>query len=274
MDLVDFSQERYEEIKADFQKIADKLNIPDIHFIPMSAKEGDNVVTRSETMTWYEGPTLLNLLETLKITSDKNYTDKRLPVQYVIRPLRDEYHDYRGYAGRVAGGVFKKGDKVAVMPSGIESTVKSVSIFDKNLEEAYPPLSVTIELEDDIDISRGDMIVDANNKTHCTQEMDLMITWMSEKPMTPGGKYILKHTSNEVKCKITNIKYRLDINKLEIMDEGVAFGLNDIGRISIKTTKPLNWDAYNRNRITGSLILIEEGTNNTVGAGMLVDPEE
>ncbi|ALO17130.1 sulfate adenylyltransferase subunit CysN [Salinivirga cyanobacteriivorans] len=274
MDLVDFSQERYEEIKADFQKVADKLNIPDIHFIPMSAKEGDNVVTRSETMTWYEGPTLLNLLETLKITSDKNYTDKRLPVQYVIRPLRDEYHDYRGYAGRVAGGVFKKGDKVAIMPSGIESTVKSVSIFDKELEEAYPPLSVAIELEDDIDISRGDMIVDANNKTHCTQEMDLMITWMSEKPMAPGGKYILKHTSNEVKCKITNIKYRLDINKLEIMDEGVAFGLNDIGRISIKTTKPLNWDAYNRNRITGSLILIEEGTNNTVGAGMLVDPEE
>ena len=274
MDLVDFSQERYEEIKADFQKVADKLNIPDIHFIPMSAKEGDNVVTRSETMTWYEGPTLLNLLETLKITSDKNYTDKRLPVQYVIRPLRDEYHDYRGYAGRVAGGVFKKGDKVAIMPSGIESTVKSVSIFDKELEEAYPPLSVAIELEDDIDISRGDMIVDANNKTHCTQEMDLMITWMSEKPMAPGGKYILKHTSNEVKCKITNIKYRLDINKLEIMDEGVAFGLNDIGRISIKTTKPLNWDAYNRNRITGSLILIEEGTNNTVGAGMLVDPEK
>ncbi len=274
MDLVDFSQERYEEIKADFQKVADKLNIPDINFIPMSAKDGDNVVTRSEKMTWYEGPTLLTLLETLKITSDKNYEDKRLPVQYVIRPLRDEFHDYRGYAGRVAGGVFRKGDKVAIMPSGIESKVKGISIYDKQLDEAYPPLSVAIELEDDIDISRGDMIVDANNKTHCTQEMDLMITWMSEKPMAPGGKYILKHTSNEVKCKITSIKYRLDINKLEIMDEGVAFGLNDIGRVSIKTTKPLNWDAYNRNRITGSLILIEEGTNDTVGAGMLIDPEK
>ncbi len=274
MDLVDFSQERYEEIKADFAEVSKKLDIPDIHFIPISAKDGDNVVKRSEKTPWYEGPTLLDLLETLKITSDKNYVDKRLPVQYVIRPQRDEYHDYRGYAGRVAGGVFKKGDKVAVLPSGIESKIKSITVLNGEIPEAYPPLSVALQLEDDIDISRGDMIVDAENRANCTQEMDMMLTWLSEKPMIPGGKYILKHTSNEAKCKITNIKYRLDINKLMIRDEGKAFELNDIGRISIKTTKPINWDSYKRNRITGSMILIEEGTNNTVGAGMLIDPKE
>lgn len=272
MDLVDYSQERYEEIKNDFLEISKKLNIPDMHFIPISAKNGDNVVTQSENMSWYTGSTLLYMLENIEITSDKNYIDKRLPVQYVIRPQSDKHHDFRGYAGRVAGGVFKKGDRIAVMPSGIESTVKSITVFNGELEEAYPPLAVAIELDTDVDISRGDMIVDANNKPHCTQEMDLMLTWMSEKPMMPGGKYIIKHTSNEVKCKITSIKYRLDINKLEIKDEGQPFELNDIGRISIKTTKPLNWDAYNDNRITGSLILIEEGTNNTVGAGMLIDP--
>lgn len=246
----------------------------DSHFIPISAKLGDNVVTQSEKMSWYTGPTLLHLLETIQITTDRNYTDKRLPVQYVIRPQKDEFHDFRGYAGRIAGGVFQKGDKVAVMPSGKESTVKSITVFNGELQEAFPPLAVAIELEDDIDISRGDMIVDVTNKPNCTQEMDLMLTWMSERPMMPGGKYILKHTTNEVKCKITDIKYRLDINKLEIKDEGKPLELNDIGRISIKTTKPLNWDAYTRNRITGSLILIEEGTNNTVGAGMLIEPGE
>lgn len=274
MDLVDFSEQRYEDIKKDFQEISKKLNVTDSHFIPISAKLGDNVVTQSEKMSWYTGPTLLHLLETIEITTDRNYTDKRLPVQYVIRPQKDEFHDFRGYAGRVAGGVFQKGDKVAVMPSGKESTVKSITVFNGELKEAFPPLAVAIELEDDIDISRGDMIVDATNKPNCTQEMDLMLTWMSERPMMPGGKYILKHTTNEVKCKITDIKYRLDINKLEIKDEGKPLELNDIGRISIKTTKPLNWDAYTRNRITGSLILIEEGTNNTVGAGMLIEPGE
>lgn len=274
MDLVDHSQERFEEIKADFEKIAEKLDISDIRFIPISAKDGDNVVEKSEKMTWYNGPTLLHLLETIEITSDKNYVDKRIPVQYVIRPLRDEYHDYRGYAGRVAGGIFKKGDEIAVLPSGLTSKVKSITDFEGEYEEAYPPMSVAIELEDDIDISRGDMIVDSENRPHATQEMDMMLNWMSEKPMTPGAKYIVKHTSSEVKCKITDIKYRLDINKLEIKDRGVAFELNDIGRITIKTTKPLFWDSYKKNRITGSLILIEEGTNNTVGAGMLIDPSE
>ncbi|MDA3867316.1 MAG: sulfate adenylyltransferase subunit CysN [Salinivirgaceae bacterium] len=272
MDLIDFSQEKYEEIKKDFNDVANKLNIPDIHFIPISAKDGDNVVNKSENTPWYEGPTLLHLLETITITSDRNYNDKRLPVQYVIRPQNDKYHDFRGYAGRVAGGVFKKGDKVAIMPSGIESTIKSIPTLNGELDSAFPPLSVVLELEDDIDISRGDMIVDAANKSYSTTEMDLMLTWMSERPMNPGGKYILKHTSNEVKCKISNIHYSLDINKLEIKDKGKAFQLNDIGRVSIKTTKPLNWDPYVKNRITGSLILIEEGTNNTVGAGMLIEP--
>lgn len=274
MDLVDFKEDIFKEIKADFEKIAEKLNIKDTRYIPMSAKLGDNVVNRSKTMSWYEGPTLLELLETIEITTDRNFDDKRLPVQYVVRPQNDKYHDFRGYAGRIAGGVFKKGDDVAVLPSGIKSKVKSLTVFNGTVDEAFPPLSITMELEDDIDISRGDMIVDAKNIPHQAKDMDIMITWLSAETMKPGGKYILRHTTNEVKCKIMDIKYRLDINKLEVKDKGIPMELNDIGRISIKTTSPLFFDSYNQNRQTGSVILIDEATNNTVGAGMLLAPEK
>ena len=212
MDLVDYSEEVFEKIKADLEAFASKLNVKDIRFIPISALHGDNVVNKSENMPWYQGETLLYLLENIHIGSDQNHIDCRFPVQYVIRPQSTEYHDYRGYAGRIAGGVFKPGDEVVVLPSGFSSKIKSIDTYDGPLDEAFAPMSVTLTLEDDIDISRGDMIVRPNNQPEISQDIDLMVCWLNEKPMHLGGKYAVKHTTNDVRCIIKDVKYKVNIN--------------------------------------------------------------
>ncbi len=271
MDLVDYSQEVFEKIKADIEAFASKLNVKDIQFIPISALKGDNVVNKSENMPWYQGTTLLYLLENIHIGSDQNHIDCRFPVQYVIRPQSTKWHDYRGYAGRIAGGVFKPGDEVVVLPSGFSSKIKSIDTYDGSLDEAFAPMSVTLTLEDDIDISRGDMIVRPNNQPEVSQDIDLMICWLNEKPMRLGGKYAVKHTTNDVRCIIKDVKYKVNINNLHRIEDDKTINMNDIARISIRTTKPLFYDRYERNRNTGSLIIIDEATNETVGAGMIVD---
>lgn len=270
MDLVDFDQKVYDQIVSDFRKFASKLDVKDVRFIPISALLGDNVVEHSDKTPWYQGPTLLYLLETIHIASDSNHIDRRFPVQYVIRPQSTEYHDYRGYAGRIAGGIFKKGEKVMALPSGLTSTIKSIDTFDGELEAAFAPQSVTFTLEDDIDISRGDMIVSENNLPNIGQDIDLMVCWLNEKPMVPGGKYAIKHTTQSARCVIKQVKYKMDINTLHKNEEDLQIGMNDIGRISIRTTKPLFYDSYRKNRNTGSLIIIDEGTNETVGAAMII----
>jgi sulfate adenylyltransferase subunit 1 len=271
MDLVDYSEEVFEKIKADLEAFASKLNVKDIRFIPISALHGDNVVNKSEKMPWYQGETLLYLLENIHIGSDQNHIDCRFPVQYVIRPQSTEFHDYRGYAGRIAGGVFKPGDEVVVLPSGFTSKIKSIDTYDGPLDEAFAPMSVTLTLEDDIDISRGDMIVRPNNQPEVSQDIDLMVCWLNDKPMRLGGKYAVKHTTNDVRCIIKDVKYKVNINNLHRIEDDKTVNMNDIARISIRTTKPLFYDRYERNRNTGSLIIIDEATNETVGAGMIVE---
>lgn len=270
MDLVDYSEEVFEKIKSDLEAFSSKLNVKDIHFLPMSALNGDNVVNKSKNMDWYQGSTLMYLLENIHIGSDYNHIDCRFPVQYVIRPKTDKYPDYRGYAGRIAGGVFKPGDEVAVLPSGFTSKIKSIDTMAGGLDEAYAPMSVTLTLEDDIDVSRGDMIVRENNQPNVDQDIDVMICWLNEKKMVLRGKYAVKHTSNDVRCIIKEINYKVNVNDLHRIEDDKEVKMNDIARISIRTTKPLFFDKYSRNRATGSLILIDEGTNETVGAGMII----
>ncbi|MBL4561212.1 MAG: sulfate adenylyltransferase subunit CysN [Labilibaculum sp.] len=271
MDLVDYSQETYDKIKADYQKmVVDKLNIKDVRFIPISAKLGDNVVDASTNMDWYSGSPLLDLLENIKIVDDRNHGDARLPVQYVIRPQSDKYHDYRGYAGRVASGVFRPGDKVKVLPSGIETSIKSIDSFDGEQEVAFTPQSVTVSLSDDIDLSRGDMIVDANNVPNVGREFKAMLCWMNERAMMPRGKYTIKHTTNETRCMIGDIHFKVNIDTLNEDTDDKLVGLNDIACVSFKAAKPLFFDSYKKNRLTGSFILIDEGTNETVAAGMIL----
>jgi len=271
MDLVDYSQEVFDKIHDDFEAFASKLEVKDVHFIPISALKGDNVVDRSDKTPWYEGPTLMYYLENVHISSDHNFIDSRFPVQHVIRPYNDEFHDYRGYGGRVAGGSFKKGDEVMVLPSGFTSKIAKIDSFDGEMESAFPPLSVTILLEDDIDISRGDMLVRPNNVPNNSQDVDLMLCWFDHsKPLNGKGKYIIKHTTQEAKCMVKEIQYKLDINSLHRDQEDLNVQVNDIARVTIRTTKPLFYDAYRKNRITGSIILIDEGTNSTVAAGMII----
>jgi sulfate adenylyltransferase subunit 1 len=271
MDLVEFKEETFNAIKKDYEAFAAKLDPIDVKFIPISALRGDNVVDASANMPWYKGSTLLNLLENIQITNDQNLKDARFPVQYVIRPMSTEYHDYRGYAGRIAGGVFKKGDAVTVLPSGFTSKIKSIDNGDgESLAEAFAPMSVTLTLEDEIDISRGDMIVQAANPTETTQDLEVMICWLADKQLQPNGKYALKHTSKDVRCVIKDIQYKVNINTLEKIENDKVIGLNDIAKISLKTTAPLAIDKYNKNRYTGSIILIDEASNVTVGAGMIV----
>ena len=270
MDLVNYSEDVYHQIVAEFKGFASKLAIKDIHFIPVSALNGDNVVNPSQNMDWYKGPTLLYLLETIHIASDDNLIDCRFPVQYVIRPQSKEFHDYRAYAGRISGGVFKPGDEVMVLPSGFSSKIKSIDTAQGSLEEAFAPMSVCIRLEDDIDISRGDMIVRENNVPEQGQDIDLMVCWMHEKPLALNGKYGIRHTSKEARCVIKEINYKVDINTLHRLEGKQVIGLNDLARISIRTTQPLFYDSYTRNRNTGSLILVEENNNETVGAGMIL----
>lgn len=270
MDLVDYSREVYEKIVDDFRMFSSRLDVQDVQFIPVSAKFGDNVVTRSPKMDWYEGTTLMFHLENVHISGDINHIDCRFPVQYVVRPQQDQYHDYRGYAGKIAGGVFRNGDRVLVLPSGFSSRIKSIDTFDGEVMEAFAPMSVTMLLEDEIDVSRGDMIVRENNSPQVGQDIDLMICWLNDKKLEPGNRYLLKHTSREVRCIVKDIRYKIDINTLRRNEEDKIFGMNDIGRIQLRTTLPLFFDSYRRNRNTGSLILIDEATNETVGAGMIL----
>jgi len=270
MDLVDYDEEVFENIKSDIEAFASKLNVIDIRFVPISALNGDNVVNESKNMPWYKGSTLLYLLETIHIGSDHNHIDCRFPVQGVIRPQSKEYHDFRGYAGRIGSGVFKPGDSVIALPSGFSSTIKEIHTLHDTLDEAYAPMSVTLTLNDDIDISRGDMIVRENNQPTVGQDIDLMVCWLNEKPLVPGGKYAIKHTTNDARCIIKEVRYKLDINTLHRHEDDKKVGVNDIARIKIRTTKPLLYDRYERNRETGSLIIIDEGTNETVGAAMII----
>lgn len=270
MDLVDYSEEVYEKIKDDLEAFSSKLNVKDIHFIPISALNGDNVVNQSEKMDWYKGSTLMYLLENIHIGSDYNHIDCRFPVQNVIRPQSEKYPDYRGYGGRIAGGVFKPGDEIAVLPSGFTSKIKSIDTMSGELSEAFAPMSVAITLEDDIDVSRGDMIVRENNQPSVDQDVDLMICWLNDKKMIPNGKYAVKHTSNDVRCVVKEVVYKMNINTLHRIEDDKEINMNDVARISIRTTKPLLFDKYSRNRSTGSLILIDEATNETVGAGMII----
>lgn len=270
MDLVDWSEEAFSRIKNDYKQFASKLNVKDVNFIPISALLGDNVVNESEHMDWYKGSTLMYHLENVHIANDHNHIDARFPVQTVIRPHSDEYHDYRGYAGRVAGGVFKKGDKITVLPSGFTSKIKAVEIAGQAVEEVYSPMSVTMTLEDNIDVSRGDMIVRTGNMPEISQDIDAMVCWMDEKnPIRINGKYSIIHTTRSCRCIVKEIVYKMDVNNLHKLEDDKVISLNDIGRIKIRTTQPLFFDAYNRNRFTGSFILIDEATNVTVGACMI-----
>jgi len=272
MDLVDYREEVFSDIKKDFEAIASKLTVRDVRFVPISALEGDNVVTRSTNMEWYDGPTLLYILENIHIGSDINKEDFRFPVQFVIRPQSKEWPDYRGYAGRIASGVISVGDRITVLPSGFSSRVQGINLEAANFDKAFAPQSVAITLEDDIDISRGDMIIKESNGTapRVEQDLDMMICWFNERPLVPGGKYALKHTSADVRCMIREVKYKMDISNLEKNQDDLTIKMNDIARISIRTTKPLFVDSYKTNRITGSVILIDEGTNETVAAGMII----
>ncbi|MGH3368092.1 MAG: sulfate adenylyltransferase subunit 1 [Nocardioidaceae bacterium] len=269
MDLVDYSQDRFEEIQAEFSSFATKLSIPDLTIIPISALKGDNVVERSKNMDWYEGPSMLHHLEHVHVASDRDLVDTRFPVQYVVRPKSDEFHDYRGYAGQIAGGVLKPGDEVLVLPSGFTSRIAAVDLFDKELDEAYPPMSVTVRLEDDLDASRGDMICRPQNAPKPSQDIDAMVCWMSPEPMRPRQKLAIKHTTRTGRAMIKDLQYRLDVNTLHRDLETKELGLNEIGRVQLRTTVPLLCDPYEKNRRTGSFVLIDEATGVTVGAGMI-----
>jgi sulfate adenylyltransferase subunit 1 len=271
MDLVNYDEEVFEAIRQDFSDFASKLELRDISFVPISALHGDNVVDPSKNMPWYHGTTLMYYLEHVHIASDYNYIDCRFPVQLVIRPNTDEFHDYRGYAGKVAGGIYRVGDKVMALPSGLTSTISRIVTHDGDIEEAHPPMSVTICLEDDIDVSRGDMLVRENNLPEVTQDVEVMICWFNERPLQANGKYILLHTTQECRCVIKEVKYRLDINSLHRDFDATQIAMNDIAKIKLRTTRPIFTDAYRRNRTTGSVILIDEGTYETVAAGMIIE---
>ncbi|HRY33978.1 MAG TPA: GTP-binding protein [Bacteroidales bacterium] len=270
MDLAGYSREPYESIRSAMTEFTAQLGFRDLQYVPISALAGDNVVEASENMPWYEGGTLMQILENVDIASDHNFTDARFPVQCVIRPMSDEYHDYRAYAGRVAGGVFAKGDEVIVLPSGLRSRVKSVDFFTASLEKAFPPMSVTLSLEDDIDISRGDMIVKPDQMPLAGQDHEVMLCWFNPKPLRTGARYILRHATSEVRALIKQIHYKVNVNTLEHVGGCTELNMNDIACVGLKTTRALYYDPYRRNRISGSLILIDEATHETVAAGMIL----
>ncbi len=273
MDLVGYSEDVFEDIRAEFTAFATKLNIPDLTFIPVSALAGDNVVTRSENMPWYDGPSLLHHLENVHVASDRNLVDVRFPVQYVIRPMSSTHPDYRGYAGQVAGGVMKPGDEVVALPSGFTSRILSIDTADGPVDEAYPPMSVTVRLEDNIDVSRGDLLCRPHNQPLVTQDVDAMVCWMDSAALRPGAKLAVKHTTRTARALVKDLQYRLDVNTLHRDDQATELGLNEIGRVRLRTTQPLLCDPYSRNRTTGGFILIDEATNRTVGAGMITSGE-
>ncbi|MCU1493881.1 MAG: sulfate adenylyltransferase, large subunit [Acidimicrobiaceae bacterium] len=272
MDLVGYSQQRFDEIRAEFQEFATRLEIADLTFIPISALRGDNVVDRSGEMGWFQGSSLLHHLEEVHIASDRNLIDLRFPVQRVIRPRSSDHHDFRGYGGQVAGGVLEVGDEVLVLPSGFTTTVEAIETADGPLEEAFPPMSVVVRLSDELDISRGDMICRQHNQPTIGQDVSAMICWMADAPLRQGAKLALKHTTRWVRALVQDVHYRLDVNTLH-RDRGVSgLELNDVGRVELRTTAPLFYDEYRRNRLTGSFILADESTNATVAAGMILHP--
>ena len=270
MDLVDYSEIVYDQIVADFKAFSSKLEIKDVQFIPISALEGDNVVNRSKNMDWYEGSTLMYHLETVHISSDYNHIDCRFPVQSVIRPHRHEHQDFRGFAGRIDGGVFKVGDKVKSLPSGFVSTIKTIELNGETIEEAFAPMSVTMTLADEIDNSRGDMIVRENNVPEVGQDLNVLVTWMSTNPLRARTKVVIKHTTNECVAMVKELKYKIDINSLHRIEDIQEVVMNEIAKISIRTSKSIFYDAYKKNRQTGSVIIIDEQTNETIGAGMII----
>jgi sulfate adenylyltransferase subunit 1 len=270
LDLVDYSEEVFNNIKADFEDFSSKLEIQDIQYIPISALNGDNVVDKSDNTPWYDGSTLLYTLENVHISSDFDFVDCRFPVQRVIRPQSEEYHDFRGYAGKVEGGIFKPGDEVLALPSGFTSTIKSIDTLNGPIDEAFPPMNVAIQLEDEIDISRGDMIVKPNNQPEIGQDIELMVCWLHAKKLILGGKYAIRQTTKDARCIIKDVRYKVDINTLHKMEDDLSIGLNEIGRILIRTTQPFYYDSYKKNRGTGSIIILDEDTNETVGAGMII----
>ena len=270
MDLVEYSAEAYNKVIDQFEEFSSKLLVKDVRFIPISALEGDNVVNRSKNMPWYQGAPLLHTLETIHISSDINKIDARFPVQTVLRPQNESHRDYRGYAGRIASGIFRKGDNITVLPSGFTSQIKSIDTLDASLEEAYAPMSVSITLEDDIDISRGDMIVRSNNKPDAVQDIEVMLCWLHNDSAKPRAKYSIRHTTNDQKAMIKEVVYKININTLERIKEDKSLNMNDISKVKIRTTKPLMIDSYRENRTTGSIILVDDATNETVAAGMIV----
>ena len=270
MDLVDYSEEVYDKIVSEFRAFSSKLEIKDIQFIPISALHGDNVVEKSKNMDWYQGSTMLYHLETVHISSDYNHVDCRFPIQTVIRPHTLENQDFRGFAGRIDGGVFKPGDKIKTLPSGFLSKIKTIELNGVRIKEAFAPMSVTMTLEDEIDSSRGDMIVRENNAPEVGQDLEVMVTWMSNKPLIERTKIILKHTTNECMAMIKKLHYKIDINTLHRIKDINQLEMNDIGRVSIRTSRPVFYDTYKKNRQTGSVIIIDEQTNETIGAGMII----
>jgi sulfate adenylyltransferase subunit 1 len=271
MDLVDYSEAVYNQIVKDYEAFASRLDsIVGITTIPISALNGDNVVDKSTNMDWYQGPSLLYHLENVYIGGEENHVDARFPVQWVVRPMSDEWHDFRGYAGRVAGGVFKPGDEITVLPSGFATRIKEIHTADGPLAEAFAPQSVTLTLEDEIDISRGDMIVKKNNPPLVAQDLEAMVCWFSQKSMPSRAKLILRQTTREMQAIVTSVKYLVDINTLHKVENVDTFAMNEIGRITLRTASPVIYDAYRRNRQTGSFILVDPGTNETVAAGMLL----
>ena len=270
MDLIDFKEEAYTKVIDQFEEFSSKMLVKDIRYIPISALLGDNVVNRSERMDWYQGAPLLHTLETMHISSDINKVDARFPVQIVLRPQSEKHRDYRGYAGRVASGVLRVNDKITVMPSGFSSKIKTIDTFDGEIQEAFAPMSVSITLEDDIDISRGDMIVRSNNKPEASQDIEVMLCWLHNNTAKPRAKYTIRHTSNEQKAMIKEVIYKIDIKTLGRNNESKELTMNDIAKVKIRTTKPLMVDSYRENRTTGSIILVDDATNETVAAGMIV----
>lgn len=270
MDLVEYKEDVFEKIVNEYKDFSAKLEIHDIQFVPISALAGDHVVNRSARMQWYQGATLLHMLETVHIESDHNHIDSRFPVQYVIRPQTKAHPDFRGYAGRISGGIFRPGDQIIVMPSGFTSKIKAIQVGDQVVDQAFAPMSVTITLEDEIDISRGDIIAKPNNHPQAEQDVDLMICWMNQKPVTLNTRFFVRHTTKEVKGMLKEIQYKLDINSLQRMENVDQLVMNDIARVKLRTAQPLAFDNYRKNRITGSIILVDEATNETVAAGMIV----
>lgn len=269
MDLVEYSQDIFNNIVIDYTEVAKQLGLQNVTYIPISALNGDNIVDKSETITWYEGKPLLDFLEEVEVSSDVNLTDPRFQVQFVIRPQTEDLHDYRGYAGKVVSGIYKKGDKVTVLPAGIETTISALEIAGKEVDEVFAPQSVTIQLADDIDISRGDSIVKSDNLPQVSNELEVLLCWMDEKPLIPGNKYYLQHNSRLVRSVVKQVEYKIDVNTLQHLPLEGNVKLNEVVKATIKTASPIVYDPYDKLSVNGSAVLIDETSNSTVAAVLI-----